>query len=178
MATCKKNLPSHVVPSKKQHCWVQFKLYIVPVWIQLNVAFTFCIFRLFFSLRVNSNITWFYYVGNKNTIHALFMYCSRTVYGSHDTIHTFKNYFVTVFSVFNFSKNKFNPNGPIKLNIISRPTLFIGFFFFFFGKQPHTREREIGFNTKAHHKLHSKAIKTFKRVWDKLFYTQHTTSAI
>ena len=31
--------------------------------------------------------------------------------GSHDTIHTFKNYFVTVFSV-SFSKNKLNPNGP------------------------------------------------------------------
>ena len=35
---------------------------------------------------------------------------------SHDTIHTFKNYFATVFlvSVFSFSKNKLNPNGPIK----------------------------------------------------------------
>ena len=33
--------------------------------------------------------------------------------GCHDIIHTFKNYFVTVFlvSVFNFSKNKLNPNG-------------------------------------------------------------------
>ena len=35
--------------------------------------------------------------------------------GSHNTIYTFKNYFVTVFSVlvFNFSKNKLNPNTPI-----------------------------------------------------------------
>ena len=34
--------------------------------------------------------------------------------GSHDTIHTFKNYFATVFlvSVFSFCNNKFNPNGP------------------------------------------------------------------
>ena len=31
--------------------------------------------------------------------------------GSHGTIHTFKNYFATVFSV--FSKNKLYPNGPI-----------------------------------------------------------------
>ena len=31
--------------------------------------------------------------------------------GSHGTIHTFKNYFATVFSVFSFSNNKFNPNG-------------------------------------------------------------------
>ena len=36
--------------------------------------------------------------------------------GSHGTIHTFKSYWATVFSVsvFNFSKNKLNPNGPIK----------------------------------------------------------------
>ena len=39
-------------------------------------------------------------------------YYSCTVHGFHDTIHTFKNYFAIVFSVFNFSKNKFNPNRP------------------------------------------------------------------
>ena len=50
---------------------------------------------------------------------ALFTHCAYTVYAfkniknkSHRTIHTFKNYFATVFSVFNLSKNKFNPNGP------------------------------------------------------------------
>ena len=43
----------------------------------------------------------------------LFMHCSCTVHRSHDTIHTFKNYFATVFSVFSFSNNKFNSNGPI-----------------------------------------------------------------
>ena len=34
--------------------------------------------------------------------------------GSHDTIHTFKNYFIIVFSVFNFQfqQNKFYPNIP------------------------------------------------------------------
>ena len=31
---------------------------------------------------------------------------------SHDTIYIFKNYFDTVFSVFSFSNNKFNPNKP------------------------------------------------------------------
>ena len=37
---------------------------------------------------------------------------------SHDTIHIFKNYFPTVFSVtvFNFNKNKLNPNGPYTQN--------------------------------------------------------------
>ena len=33
-----------------------------------------------------------------------------TVYRCHDTIYTFKNYFATVFSVFNFNKNKLYPN--------------------------------------------------------------------
>ena len=52
-------------------------------------------------------------------VHTLFIYYACTVHvfkniknESHDTIHTFKNYFATIFSVFNFSNNKFNPNGP------------------------------------------------------------------
>ena len=43
------------------------------------------------------------------TVHAL----KNIKNGSHSTIHTFKNYFATVLSVFSFSNNKFNPNGPI-----------------------------------------------------------------
>ena len=50
--------------------------------------------------------------GTKNTVYALFIHCSRTVHGSHDTIHIFKNYFATIFLVFNFNKNKLYPNGP------------------------------------------------------------------
>ena len=49
------------------------------------------------------------------TVYALFTHCAYTVHvlkniknGSHGTIYTFKNYFVTMFSV--FSNNKFNPN--------------------------------------------------------------------
>ena len=40
--------------------------------------------------------------------------------GFHSTIHTFKNYFATVFSisVFGFSKNKLNPNGTYVTKII------------------------------------------------------------
>ena len=56
----------------------------------------------------------------KITVYALFITVHSTVHvikniknGSHGTIHTFKNYFATIFSVFNFSNNKFNPNGPI-----------------------------------------------------------------
>ena len=58
---------------------------------------------------------------------SLFMQCSGTVHGTHihfiqnkngphGTIHIFKNYFATVFSVFNFSNNKFNLNGSYKLD--------------------------------------------------------------
>ena len=43
------------------------------------------------------------------TVYTLFTHCTYIVYtlkniknGSHDTIYTFKNYFVTVFSIFNF----------------------------------------------------------------------------
>ena len=55
----------------------------------------------------------------KKTVHALFIYYSYTVHGSHDTIHTFKNYFTTVFSVFSFSNNKFNPTDPISFHFMS-----------------------------------------------------------
>ena len=53
------------------------------------------------------------------TVHALCMHYhafKNIKNWSHDTIHTFKNYFATVFSVFNFQfrNNKFNSNGPIK----------------------------------------------------------------
>ena len=53
------------------------------------------------ALFMNSNITYEHYAGDKGTVH-----------GSHGTIHTFKNYFVTVFLVFSFNKNKLYPNGP------------------------------------------------------------------
>ena len=51
------------------------------------------------------------------TVYTLFMGHTATLLkniknGSHGTIYTFKNYFTTVFLVFNFSNNKFNPNGP------------------------------------------------------------------
>ena len=85
--------------------------HIVCVWIQLNPASTFNVFQFFFFffLCVNSNLTWVYCVEDKITIHTLFITIHGTVHapkniknGSHDTIHTFKNYFVTVLSVFSF----------------------------------------------------------------------------
>ena len=73
------------------------------------------------------------------TVHALFMYWTYTIHvfknikkWSHGTIHIFKNYFATVFSVFSFSKNNFNPNGPLVwvwIHVSSR-CVFLRFFFF------------------------------------------------
>ena len=92
-----------------------YQCYIVSVWIELIVAFLVSRFAFFFSLHVNSNLTWVHCIVTKITIH----HCLHTVYtlkniinGSHGTIHTFKNYFATVLSVFNFSNNKLNPNRP------------------------------------------------------------------
>ena len=52
-------------------------------------------------------------------------HCSRTVHalkniknGSHSTIHAFKNYFA-ILSVFSFSNNRLNPNGPHHLTLYS-----------------------------------------------------------
>ena len=63
----------------------------------------------FFFLHVNSNLTWVHYAGNKNHYSRIVYHCSRTVHalkiiknGSHSTIHTFKNYFATVLSIFSF----------------------------------------------------------------------------
>ena len=89
-----------------------------------------CVFRFFFSLHVNSNLIWFTVQGTKITIYLLFITVYSTVHilkniknESHDTIHTFKNYFTTIllifnfqFLVFSFSNNKFNPNKPFEVN--------------------------------------------------------------
>ena len=65
-----------------------------------------CIFWLFFFPQcVNINIIWVHCAETKFTVH-----------GSHSTIHTLKNYFAIVFSVFSFSKNKLYPNGPLMIN--------------------------------------------------------------
>ena len=87
----------------------------VSVWIQLNVVFTFCVFRLFFFLAREQQyhmILVFYCVGKK----ILFMHCLCTIHGSHNTIHTFKNYFATLFSVsVKISSFQMDPyNNPIK----------------------------------------------------------------
>ena len=76
---------------------------IEAVWFKLKAASKFHVLRVFFLFPCTW--TWFYCSGKKTP----FIHCSRVPH----TIHKFKNYFVTVFSVFSFSNNKFNPNRPI-----------------------------------------------------------------
>ena len=79
----------------------------MTVWIVMNPAacfsFTFSLF--FFSCAWSITSHGFTVQGTKITIHALFItvHALKNIKnGSHDTIHTFKNYFATVLSVFSF----------------------------------------------------------------------------
>ena len=77
-----------------------------------------CVFPFFFFFQP----TIVDFVNCEQCIRVLFTVPQITLFshffiknGSHSTIYKFKNYFATVFSVsvFNFSKNKLNPNTPI-----------------------------------------------------------------
>ena len=81
------------------------------VWIRVSKP-TFAFLDFFFPSVSIVTSHEFIVQGTKNTVHALFMHYSRIVHGFYDTIHTFKNYFATVFSIFNFNKNKLYLNGP------------------------------------------------------------------
>ena len=88
------------------------------------VPFCFCIFIFGVFFFFLARICWYF----KDKIHclwivyALFTHNVRTVHvfkniinRSHGIIYTFKNYFATVFLVFSFSNNKFNPNGSFSV---------------------------------------------------------------
>ena len=84
---------------------------------------TMWVFGLCLFLRFQFHVLLFFFflgawtvTSHVFTIHALFItvHALKNIKnGPHDTIHAFKNYFVTVLSVFSFSNNKFNPNGSI-----------------------------------------------------------------
>ena len=87
---------------------------------ETNVCVSSLRFPLFFLFFFQPIIVDF--VNYEQYICALFTVPQITLFnnffiknGSHNTIYTFENYFATVFSVsvFNFSKNKLNPNTPI-----------------------------------------------------------------
>ena len=80
----------------------------------LRLAFCVFLFFLFlFSTRFSFQETNF-------TVHALFTGSTATLFKKniknrlHSTIHTFKNYFITIFSIFSFPQNKLHPNGSVK----------------------------------------------------------------
>ena len=87
----------------------------LSIWIGL-ISCASAFFILFFLMHA-------FQLETKCNIYALFIHClwdpqllyfekKKIKNGSHDIIHTFKNYFVTVFSVFSFQQNKLYPNGP------------------------------------------------------------------
>ena len=104
---------------------------LVCVWIHWSccvsrLRFSFFLFFFFFFLmlkRYCSSLLWTVAVtfDREQCIYALFMDPQITLFsnffiknGSHGTVYTFKNYFATVFSVFNFQfqQNKFYSNRP------------------------------------------------------------------
>ena len=114
------------------------KIDIGAVWIEIILVFAF-VFLIFFFTRS----TWTQlpvglvhcardphhfqcpHIGLTMTLLVGLVYCLRDPQislfnnffiknGSHDTIYTFKNYFITVFLDFSFSNNKFNLNGRIE----------------------------------------------------------------
>ena len=100
-------------------------------------TFWSCVFLFFFFFLGSAAIVDF--VSNKQCIRILFTVSQITLFnnffiknGSHNTIYTFKTYFPTVFSVliFNFSKNKLNPN--IQVKHLSQHLLSQGCFFALF----------------------------------------------
>ena len=89
-----------------------------------HLRFVFCDFLFLIYYLLFIFITCFSFFRRQKSMFtycsSLFMHCSRDIQplysekniknGSYGTIHTFTNYFVTVFSVFSFSKNKLYPN--------------------------------------------------------------------
>ena len=86
----------------------------MPIWIVLKAASAFILSHFVSAATFDFS-----------TVNSAPVYCSQIPQitfcsnffiknGFHNTIYTFKNYFVTVFSVsiFNFSRNKLYSNGP------------------------------------------------------------------
>ena len=97
----------------------------MPVWTRLipGLPFEFhfsIFFFFFFPACVNSSCTvyahGFIVQETKSAVHKTYKhFFQKKIYiknGSQGTIHTFKNYFAIVFSLFSFQQNKLYLNGP------------------------------------------------------------------
>ena len=127
-------------------------------WAFATSAFVIFMFRsFFFFFSMQFGVTWLLFIHcslksnrqcwlfhSEQCICALFMDPQIPLFsnffiinGSHDTIHTFKNYFATVFSVFSFQfqQNKFYPNRPYVCWGKKQKTVAKCFFFILYIKQ-------------------------------------------
>ena len=102
----KKNLKCSYTIFLIKKC-VTFLFYLGAVWI--HSTFTFCAFSFPFFFFLLSRMFWLFF--REQCIRALFTVPQISLFSnffikneSHDTIHSFKNYFATVFSVFSCSK--------------------------------------------------------------------------
>ena len=118
-------MASHVSRNKTHFSFELPIVHLVPIWLLMKrppstPASAFFFFFFFFLKR--STFMWLYafLVG---TVHcsrdSQFFFFDKTFIKnrSHDTIYTFKNYFVTIFSVFNFQQNMQYPNTPYSSKI-------------------------------------------------------------
>ena len=84
----------------------------------LCISVSAFLFFFFFFQRMNSKITWIYYAGDKNhcscTVAVLFTHLKILKIGPTALFTHLKIILLQCFqfSIFSFSNNKFNPNGP------------------------------------------------------------------
>ena len=88
----------------------------VTVWFAMNPPLRF-ISTIFFKPVIVDFVNYKQYICVRFTVLQITLFNNFFIKnGFHSTIYTFKTYFATVFSVliFNFSKNKLNPNTQVK----------------------------------------------------------------
>ena len=121
-------------------------------WAFATSAFVIFMFRsFFFFFSMQFGVTWLLFIHcslksnhqcwlfhSEQCICALFMDPQNPLFsnffitnGSHNTIHTFKNYFATVFSVFSFSKISFIQIDPMCVEVKNKKQLLNAFFLFY-----------------------------------------------
>ena len=105
------NYFSGTIPSTLSMCLDPHHVYCVCVFCFFFFFFFFFFYAFYFRPGDNyhcSHVITLLFTHCSNTIYALFIGPTTTLFkkniknGSHGTIYTFKNYFATVFSVFNF----------------------------------------------------------------------------
>ena len=117
-------MASHVSRNKTHFSFELPIVHLVPIWLLMkrppSTPASAFLFFFFFFLRehVYVALCFFSGYGALFTGFTIFFFDKTFIKNrSHDTIHTFKNYFVTIFSVFNFQQNMQYPNTPYSSKI-------------------------------------------------------------